>query len=140
MRRSPLRRKTALKRGGRLERTTRLRARSTTNSYRRRERDLPYLRWLKTHLCAACTAFADTIIIRATEAAHRDVGGKALSHKTQDTHALPLCVECHRAPGMHRWPQWIAMSKPERRDWWMAQVAIHRGAYEAERFQAQVSW
>ena len=127
-----MKRSAPLKRGKPLARKTRLRPRSKRNSYRKRERDLPYLRWIRSHrTCAACLAFGAGAAsqVGPVEAAHRDVGGKAMSHKTPDHEALPLCRACHRAPGMHRNPMWQEMTKPARRDWWMIEVAWYRGVY-----------
>jgi len=128
----PLKRRTPMKR------KTRIRPRSKRNSYRKRERDLPYLLWIRgAGVCVACFKFSPGPRWRnwcdgPIEAAHRDVGGKAMSNKTPDREALPLCRGCHRAPGLHRWERWQQMTKPERRDWWMAAVAVYQAEYAAQ--------
>lgn len=92
---------------------------------------MEYLRWLKMHCCCAgCLWFAGLANYRhGIEAAHREVGGRAMGQKTPDAEAIPLCAKCHRLPGLHRHEKWLAMSKPARRDWWMERAAYLRAAY-----------
>jgi hypothetical protein len=111
-----------------MKRGKRLRARSERNSYRRRPRDLPYLRWLKTRSCIVGHAFGDPCA-GVVEAAHREVGGRAMGQKTPDGDALPICVRHHREPGMSRVPGWVAMDKPARASWWAGWVIEFRAGF-----------
>ncbi len=56
-----------------------------------KERDLEYLLWIKRQPCLVRGCRQRS----ATEAHH--FGPRACGRKAPDTHALPLCLEDHRA-------------------------------------------
>lgn len=68
-----------------MKRSGRLRPRSLDN--RKRERNFPYMRWIKTLPCAICGR-------RGVEAAH--TGPRGLGQKSPDESCIPLCAEHHR--------------------------------------------
>ena len=100
-----------------LARRTRLKSRSKKAA--KRQRNLPYLGWIRTLPCALCAAeqWRTVTIGRisrryAVEAAHTNALGDPGfgGAKSPDESAIPLCGWCHRdAPdSYHRWT-------PERR-------------------------
>ena len=122
MKRSPLTRRTPL------ERTGRLKARSTRNKYRRRERFLAYLGWLKTLACVFAV-FGDPCdgpieAMHENRSIHRGKGQKA-----DDRLSLPGCRRHHREPGAHVIQAWLAMTKAERWNWLDAQIDEHQARY-----------
>jgi hypothetical protein len=104
------------------------------SSYRRRKRHVPYLRFVRTQPGCAAAEFGDPFS-GPIEAAHSD-HEKALSQKTVDTRALNLCRKHHRKPGLAFVSRWVAMSKPERRDWWYARADKLRARYLARFSEA----
>ncbi len=60
------------------------------NARQRPIRDKPYLGWLRTQPCAACTTRT------GVEAAHTGNKGKGMSMKACDHDSIPLCAHCHR--------------------------------------------
>ena len=123
--RRPLSRKTPLRRA------SKLRPRSKTKAYRKRPRDLEYLRWLKTQPCVA--RFGVDRCWGEIEAAHREVGGRAMGQKTPDVEALPLCSRHHRLPGLHVCSEWLVLTKPQRAEFWMSAVEKVRARYLAQQ-------
>lgn len=68
-----------------LKRSGRLRPRSL--KARKRQRNFPYMRWIKTLPCAVCGRMG-------SEAAH--TGPRGLGTKSPDESGIPLCAEHHR--------------------------------------------
>ena len=103
MKRSPLKRKTALRSKARLQSVTprseaekklakstlkrsgRLAPRSRKN--KKRPRNIPYMLWVKTLPCAVCGR-------NGAEAAH--TGRRGLGQKAPDEQCIPLCPRHHR--------------------------------------------
>lgn len=83
-------RRTPLRRTGSLRRTSRLRARGNTR-YRRRERNLDYLRFVRRQPCVASSLSTCSGHVNADHA-----GRRGLSQKCDDTESIPLCELHHR--------------------------------------------
>lgn len=95
-----------LKRGKPLKRKTYLRARSKTNSYRRRERDIPYMLMVKKLPCAVrwmieftmhLPAIIDTPCTGRVEADH--AGRRGVKQKAADSTCIPMCTAHHDQRG-----------------------------------------
>lgn len=109
MRRTPLARGTKP-----LRRTTRLRARSKTNAYRRRERDVPYMRWVKRLACVCRALPPETFVsfiegrvmpakltpcTGRVEADH--AGERGMGQKADDRTCIPMCSSHHAQRHAH---------------------------------------
>ena len=57
-------------------------------------RNRKYLKFLREQPCAVCSRRAD--LMDKVEAAHTGARGRALSQKSDDYDAIPLCGRCHR--------------------------------------------
>lgn len=83
-------RRAPLRRSGSLRRRSRLRARRKT-SYRRRERNLEHLRFVRRQPCAAKGLGTCAGRVNADHAGRRGLG-----QKCDDTETIPLCELHHR--------------------------------------------
>lgn len=111
--RSPLRRKTPLRRRARL--TSRPRRAS---SYRRRERDLPFMAWIRRQACIVRVLPPDpnrlTPCGGRVEADH--LGDRALGRKADDRTCAPLCAQHHRERTDHA-GAWRDLDRAGARAW-----------------------
>lgn len=99
-RKTPLRSKSALKRGKPLVSRSRLETRSALRRTRMKQKaprqraaaeggDPEYLAWIRTHPCCRCGA-------RPPSHAHHEIlNGRGKSQKAPDARTLPLCAACH---------------------------------------------
>lgn len=119
MRKSPLKRKTPMKR-------TRIRQKPVTTRTPKLGDDPDRLTWMRKLPCCACNASPPS------HAHHSTGAGMAL--KAQDSLAMPLCHVCHRAlhdhTGMFR-----TMNRPVFKSWQAAQCSRYQTLYG--RFLAQ---
>jgi hypothetical protein len=110
-RRSPLRRKTPLRASAR-------RRTSRPSSYRRRERDLPYMAWIRRQPCVVRTLPPDpnrlTPCSGRIEADH--LGGRALGRKADDRTCISLCSQHHRERSDHA-GAWRDLDQAAARAW-----------------------
>ena len=118
MKRSPLQRRTPLKRspiGARSRRDrTEPRARS---AYRDRERFPDYMLWVKTRPCLMRGVWGSCS--GAVEADH--AGPRGLSHKAHDSTCIPLCTKHH----MSRFPHHVTH---EQRSAWLHAAVVYTRA------------
>lgn len=81
-----------------LRRKAWLRPRSRTSKYRRRERDVPFMKWVKRQPCAVRADPPDpdrmTPCTGRVEADH--LGERGLGQKASDDTCAPLCSQHHR--------------------------------------------
>lgn len=133
MARSPLKRKTPLKR-------TRMRRKPRSTSYARRERDMDRMGWIKRQVCClqgaqpegaqrwGVAVFATHRCGGPVEAHH--AGRHGVGQKAADDTCIPICQDGHRQltdlSGVFRdWPRgWL-------RQWQDLQIARYRGRYES---------
>ena len=107
-----------------LRRKTWLRARSKTNSYRRRPRDLERMKWTRRQSCAARELGGCSGRVQADHAGRRGIGQKA-----DDSTVIALCSTHHTCrndfSGAFRdWDQ------ARMRAWLLGQIAYHQLEYE----------
>lgn len=62
-----------------------------------------YLQWVRKQPCAICG-------IRAGQAHHEPLGENFVGGKPPDTHALPMCAECHELRHQHG-VQWASKQR-----------------------------
>lgn len=111
-------RRAPLRRSGPLCRRTWLRARGRT-SYRRRERDLEFMRWVRKLPCAVRAEAPDprnapTPCTGRVEADH--MGERALGRKAEDTTCAPMCWRHHRERTDHS-GSFRALTREDVRAW-----------------------
>lgn len=100
-----------------LRRTTRLRARSKTNSYRKRERDFEFMGFVKRQPCIVRTmppSDVHTFCRGRVEADH--LGVRGMGQKANDRTCAPLCEGHHRERHDHA-GTFRPLTKAELRDW-----------------------
>lgn len=131
MKRTPLKRK-----------STRVRMRGPKpkkqkTSYARRERDTPYMLWVKTLPCLFVNAQDHEAVQRCHGPIHAHHAGEhGLGQKPPDDTCVPLC-EHHHLNGIHgrSMGMWNAMTNGERITWSKAAIAWTRERY-ATRLEA----
>lgn len=106
MRRSPLKRKAPMRRTKR-------------SAYARRPRDVEFMLWVKTLLCAVEEEWPlfpvrPTACDGVVEADH--MGQRALSRKADDTTCVPMCTKHHRERSDHS-GTFRAMTRDQLRAW-----------------------
>lgn len=123
-------RRKALGRGlTQLRRKTRLRARSRTNSHRRRERDLPFMAWVATLPCRLEFVGGRHVCrgrVQVDHAGNRFTDGNGI--RAHDTTCIPLCTKHHRERTSYRgyFKNWVAAGM---RAWCDEQIHLMRLDY-----------
>ena len=138
-------RRTPLSRGTKpLRRTTRLRARGDTK-YRRRARDLPFMRWVKRQTCfvrvlspfslvaelrpvVMPTKAIETPCSGPIEADH--MGERGMGQKAADDTCVPMCRGHHRERHDHA-GTFRPLKKPELRAWRARAIEHTQAAWSA---------
>ena len=139
---TPLRRTSSLRTRSPLARRTRLSARSKTNSYRKRERDLEYMRWVKRQPCivrslplclfvgpgtSALAVFSvQTPCSGPVEADH--AGERGIGQKADDRTCIPLCQNHHRERTDHM-RTFRPLTRDELRAWRAAAIERTQAAW-----------
>lgn len=139
---TPLQRTSPLRTRSNLRRRTRLSARSKTNSYRKRPRDLEYMRWVKRQPCIVRTLSPHSFIryehgrvwpmppsscqgpVEADHAGDRGIGQKA-----DDRTCIPLCQNHHRERTDHL-RSFRPLTRDELRAWRTAAIERTQAAWE----------
>ena len=121
-----MRRKTPLRRKTWMNRSPSLRLR-TKSKYRRRPRDLEFMRWVRRQPCCARDFDPDRCNGRV-EADH--AGRRGLGTKADDRSCIPLCQQHHQARGSFSGPFWT-WGQAQMRAWLVAMVAATQEAFEA---------
>lgn len=138
---TPLRRTAALRTSSTLARRTRIAPRSKTNSYRKRERDVPYMLWVKTRPCIVreiaphlfMQRFPGIGARRATpcsgpvEADH--MGARGMGQKADDRTCVPCCRHHHGARHAHA-ADFYPLTRDELRAWRTAAIERTQAAWE----------
>jgi hypothetical protein len=131
MRRTPLNRGTKP-----LRRTTRLRARGNT-AYRRRERDVPYMLWVKRQPCmlrqicphpSMPVGFATTPCEGRVEADH--MGARGTGQKADDRTCVPMCRRHHSERHAHA-GTFFSLTRDDLRAWRTAAIERTQAAWSA---------
>lgn len=137
---TPLRSRTTLNRSAPMLRRTRINPRSKTNSYRKRERDLEFMRWVKRQPCilralppflhmevAKSVGFkAMTPCAGPVEADH--MGERGIGQKADDRTCVPMCRNHHRERTDHM-RTFRPLTRDELRAWRTAAIEHTQAAW-----------
>lgn len=132
---APLHSRSTLKRSTPMARRTRLNPRSKTNSYRRRERDLEFMRWVRHQPCilrVICpflsmpVGFATTPCSGPVEADH--MGERGIGQKADDRTCVPMCRNHHRERTDHM-RTFRPLTRDELRAWRAAAIEHTQAAW-----------
>jgi hypothetical protein len=137
---APLRRTKALRGNKPLRRLQRLRARSITNSYRRRTRDFNFMGFVKTRPCIVrelapflflstpeqASRFKATPCSGVVEADH--AGARGIGQKADDRTCIPLCSSHHSQRTNHTGVFWL-MTQHELRAWRARAIELTQAAW-----------
>lgn len=123
MKRTPIRRKSALRRKARPKPRK-------TSAYARRPRDIPYMSWIRSKPCAAGELFAATSIVAPcdgrVEADH--VGRRPIGRKADDRTCVPMCQHHHRQRDNFHGP-FRVWSGDQMREWLAGLVIAYQEMY-----------
>ncbi len=122
-------------------RRTRMRRSSRPSRYKRRPRDLAFLRWVKTLLCSVIEEWPNKSVFpgpcsAVVEADH--AGDRGLGQKCPDTEAIPLCTTHHRQRTDHS-GAFKYSTKAELREW-RARAIQRTQTLWLEHTGAEVTW
>jgi len=106
-----------VKRGKPLRRRTWMRARSKTNSYRRRDRDLDYMRFVRKLPCVAHELGGCSGHVEADHAGRRGTG-----QKCSDLEVISLCKQHHQQRADFSGP-FRSWNQEQMRVWLAEQIA-----------------
>jgi len=121
--------RTALKRGKPLRRKTWMKSRSAHNAYRRRPRDIAYMRWVKRQQCSVAAHLSGWEFGPCEGPIEADhAGRRGLGQKAGDDTCIPLCRQHHHdrgtfSGGFRGWNQ------EQMRTWLLATILFCQSQY-----------